>query len=225
MSAVASAIVKGASPKFANDNVDFQPILYILQLRKFSKDPIEFLYHYCLGNYRDIINGVADPDVSMARIRYYPITFNQFLQSEDAIELLASSEGRRKIIGSLGTEALSSFFRQNPIPEALQFDAQQLLNSQYQDMFSQYIFNGMGKQNNALQEGADSFLKTIVSLRTGNRQKIALFFEEDLDAFESFIQEKLVEMDTYLEDGFPARPLSRNVCKECSCGDVCMNKL
>ncbi|MBD3183314.1 hypothetical protein GF312_13540 [Candidatus Poribacteria bacterium] len=246
----ASKIVKGANPRFivnkgfiddadsedvdrsdmqdsysVMDDLDFQPILYIHQLRRYNTDTISFLHYYCLGNYKDIINGVADPDTSTVLIRYYPLAFNQFLQSEDAMELLASSQDRRKIISNLGTEALSSFFRQNPIPEALQFDNQQLLNSQYQDMFSQYIFDGMGKQNKSLQECADSFLKTIVSLRTGNRQKIALFFKEDLDAFELFVQEKLLEMNTYLRDGFPARPLSRKVCKKCSCSDICMNKL
>jgi len=221
----ASAIVRGANLKLTNDSVDFQPILYILQLRKFSTGPICFLYHYCLGNHKDVINGVADPDDGKVTVRYYPFTFNEFLQSEDAIALLASSKGRIKIIDTLGSGSLNSFFRQNPISAALQFDVQQLLENEYRDIFSDYIFEGMGKRNAALQNDIDSFLKTIVAFRTGNRQKTALLFKEDLDAFEIFIQEKLAEMNAYLEDGFPAQPLSRNVCKECSCGDVCLDEL
>ena len=245
-----SKIVKGANPRFvvrkefmdeedseenanndrrnwaiAEDALDFQPILYILQLRKFSTDPIDFLYHYCLGNYKDVINGALEPDDSIVTVRYYPFTFNEFLQSEDAIALLASSKGRIKIIDALGSGSLNSFFRQNPISAALQFDAQQLLENEYHDIFSEYIFDGIGKRNATLQDDVDSFLKTIVALRTGSRQKIALFFEEDLDAFEIFIQEKFAEMNVCLEDGFPARPLSKNVCKKCSRGDICLDEL
>ncbi len=222
---LAAGIVREANLALIEDKVDFQPLLYILELKKFNAGIIDFHYHYCLGNYKDVINGMANNDDNVIPVKYYPLTFNEFLQTEEAVYSLASPRDRGKIVNSLGVESFTDFFQQNPIAEELQFDAQQLLESEYRSVFSEYIFDGSGKRNSTLQKSIDGFLKAIVSVRTAKRQATALFFKEDLDAFEVFVKEKIEEMNRYLEDGFPAKPLSRDVCKKCSCADICLNEI
>jgi len=119
----------------AEDALDFQPMFYILMLRKLNPDKsIEFLHYYCLANYREVINGkYGDINENIVTVVYYPITCNESPKRES-------------------------------------------------------------------------------------------FYKDDLDNFEIFIKQKIDEINRYLMDGFPAKPLSKAICKKCTCADTCLGE-
>ena len=212
-----SDITKSAIYELIKDKVDFQPLVYLLEIRKLSPHPIELIYHFCLSNQNKVVNGKQQIDENIVKAKYHHKTFSEFLQTEEAINLIASSKDREKLIGQIGTENLIEFFKYNPIPRDLQFDSDKLTKAEYSDILSDYIYSKTGEKIEA-----DDILKAIVNIRLGSRQNIALFFKDDLDNFELFVRDQIGKINSHIEDNFPCEPLTRDICDNCDYADICL---
>jgi len=76
---------------------------------------------------------------------------------------------------------------------------------------------------------SDDISKNIVTIGYhpidyNKSKKKESFCKDDLDDFEIFIKQKIIEINKYLRDGFPAKPLSKSVCKKCICADTCLGE-
>lgn len=216
-----SDIVKCANLKLIKDQIDFQPVLYIAERRKHFSSKIKFIYNFILANRENVISGEAEQDQNLVYVEYIPTTFNEFLATKEAINMLATSQDRTALIEEVGINDLISFFQQNPIPEDLQFDKVLIIESEYINKFSGFIFSILKKETKTLQKTIEGILKKIVAIRTGANDS-AFFFKEDIDAFEIFLKEKHNLINEYIKKSFPFDPITKDICNDCQHIDICV---
>ena len=221
--AAISQIIKESDIHSNKDRLDFQAKIYILEMRKNNPDNIEFIYDYFLDNHKKVIDGNADINENLVTVKYYHFNFNEFLQTDECFDMIAStSKDKAKLMQKIGYDDFILFFIENPIPRELQFDDKKLLDSDYADIFRDYLLRFELGKSKDLPEQIDSILRTIVNIRTGYRRKIALFFKDDIDEFETFLNDKYNEILSFIGDNFPYRPLSKDNCDKCDYEDICL---
>jgi len=218
-----SQIMREADIHSTKERLDFQAKIYILEMRKNNPDNIEFIYDYFLSNHKKVIDGNADINENLVTVKYHHFDFNDYLQTEEGIETIAStSKEREKFMQKVGYANFTQFFKENPMPRELQFDVKMLLDSDYADTFRNYFANLDLIKIKDPSKQFDDVLKTIVNTRIGYRRKIALFFKDDIDEFEIFLNDKYNEILTFIDDSFPFRPLSKDTCDDCDYEDICL---
>ncbi len=210
-----SEIFKESHLKMINKEVDFQPIMYILAMRKHFDCDMELIFHYCLANSKDMIKGSKEQNDISVKVSYCHKDFNDFLQKIDFIENLGFSKDVKDFIKDVN---LTDFFHKYPLPGNLQFDEKKLIESDYRRNFEEYIRESKGKTSKKFSENIVKLLRSIVRIR----EKNAIFFKDDVDEFSIFIKEKFNEIQFYIKDKFPYRPLDKEFCKECDFKDICL---
>ena len=217
-----SQIIKESDTHSNKDRVDFQAKLYILEMRKNNPADIEFIFDYFMSSHKKVIDGNSDITENLVTVKYYNVDFSDFLPTDDGIDMIAStSQERQKLMQKIGYDNFIRFFIENPMPRELQFDEDQLLDSDYADLFRNYTMSFNAGQSKKLPEQIDGILKAIVGVRTG-RKKLALFFKDDIDEFETFLNDKYNEILSFIGDNFPYRPLSKDNCDKCDYEDICL---
>ncbi|MCK5107777.1 MAG: PD-(D/E)XK nuclease family protein, partial [Nanoarchaeota archaeon] len=219
-------IIKASNFNLIKDIVDFQPSFYIMELRKYTQDSeIKFIYNFILANKDSIVDGKEDKAKNIGEVKYIPTTFNEFLTTKSAICLLASSKARSALIAALKDyNILIEFFKNNPLPKELQYNYEKLSNSDYAERFHKLLKEKLDESYSTYEEVINSFLKTITWLRTGERQKQALIFKEDIDEFEVFINKKNTEINSFLNNKFPYQPIGQDTCKNCDYKHICLKR-
>ncbi len=210
-----SEIFKESHLKMINKEVDFQPIMYILAMRKHFDCDMELIFHYCLANSKDMIKGSKEQNDISVKVSYCHKDFNDFLQKTDFIENLGFSKDVKDFIKDVN---LADFFRKYPLPRNLQFDEKKLIESDYRRNIEENIREYKGKTSKKFSENIVKLLRSIVRIR----EKNAIFFKDDVDEFSIFIKEKFNEIQFYIKDKFPYRPLDKEFCKECDFKDICL---
>jgi hypothetical protein len=213
-----SQIMKLLSPELYTDEVDFQPLVYLLKLRSESPDSqLSFLYHFFLANKKDVIAGNGNHSDNTVEVRYLPESFAQHISRRETLERFATSAVRKAFLSEAGASAVASFFERHPLPSSLAFD-DKIDESAYGRAFAASFGN---------KKGAGDLLKEIVRFRKGkstiNRgDQVLYLFSEDLDRFESFLSVQLEKVAAYRTEGYPKAPLDKKkVCGTCEYGDLC----
>lgn len=220
----ASEITRQLNPLLIKDIVDFQPMIYMLELEYSDSESVEFIYEYPISNYKNVINGDAQINDTVICVKYYKKFFNEFLQTQEAMELIASSSERRKFMEKVGFDCFIDFFREHPLSFELQFDSKKLLSSIYRQTFQDYIISIVRNNFKVKAENVDDILKKIVNIRTGYREKSVLIFKDDIVKFKSLIEEKYNEICQFINDRFPFKPLNKEICEKCNYKDICLKE-
>ena len=222
----AKDIIKASNFNLIKDMVDFQPSFYIMELRKYTQDSeIKFIYNFLLANKDYVVDGKDDKNKNIVEVKYIPTTFNEFLTTKSAICLLASSKARSALLAALKDYTiLTTFFKNNPLDKELQYNYDKLLSSNYSEKFHELFKEKIGSTYSTYEEVINSFLKTIVWIRTGERQKQALIFKEDIDEFEIFLKQKNKEINLFLNSKFPYQPINQDTCKNCDYKHICLKR-
>ncbi|MGB9595988.1 MAG: hypothetical protein ACPL7B_06860, partial [Candidatus Poribacteria bacterium] len=221
-----TSIVKKSHIK-PQEEPDYQVKMYILEMRRINPNDLYFIYDYFMDKYEDVIDGKSDFTGGLVEIKYYHKDFNEFITTDDGIELLMStSKERRKNIERIGKDNLIQFFMQNPIPREMQFDDELLLNSDYCKRFCNYVLGFINSRSQNIYKNIADILKGIVSIRTAESRNIktVYFFKDDIDEFEQFLIEKYYEVLSYINDNFPFRPINRDICDKCNFADICLKR-
>jgi hypothetical protein len=229
------SIVKNANINLIKDNVDFQPMVYLSKLRldemrsisllepEVQKEnpnkPLHFHYYFIFNNKKDVINGEGDYESNIVKITYYPFTFNEYLLTDECQDMLLSKGARNKLLNYMDKKDLIEFLKSNPIPEEEQF------NENYDGAFFKKFleFSKGFSSTKTMEKACNDYYKELVNIRTGKSKnlKTALFFKEDLDKFEEFLEEQIQLIKTYIANGFPKKPLSKKICGNCSYYNKC----
>ncbi|MEK7399184.1 MAG: PD-(D/E)XK nuclease family protein [Candidatus Poribacteria bacterium] len=220
-----SEIIREADIHPKKGRLDFQAKLYILEMRRNNPNDIEFIYDYFLSNHRDVIDGKSDTTGDLVTIKYYHKEFNEFITTDEGIDIIAgTSKKRAEIIAKIGYDNIIRFFMDNPIPREMQFDDDILLNSDYCKNFCDYMLGFVSSRSKTILEQISDILKGIVMIRnaTARGLKKAYFFKDDIDEFEVFLSEKYNDILSYIDDNFPFKPINRDSCDECDYADICL---
>ncbi len=194
-------IVKASNVELYEDAdwPDFQVLMYLTFHRKqVPGKRLKFTFLNFLDNLSEAVDGEASNEDNSVTIEYIPETFNEFISSLEMYEHLLREKGKTsyavKVLNKLGCEQFREFFDSRNMSE--QFDRDKALDSQLAKDFQVFCEQEIGEYK-YVRKGTDQIIKEFVKFRCSN------FFKEDLDAFEEFVQEKIDDLNEFIEDGFP----------------------
>lgn len=192
-------IVEEANVDLFEDNPDFQPLMYLCELRdKMPGQKLEFTYFYFLSDMASDLGSTADIDEKTVSVTYYPKRFDEKILDLEVFEWMikdvAKSNDRRKTLEKLGHSNFKAFFEENKLPHP--YDKEKLLESEFAAELIGYMKKHVGDYK-YVEKGATKTLRKLVEFRKTN------FFQEDLNRFEDFLDEKVEEINQYKKEGFP----------------------
>lgn len=184
----ASKVVKRAAIDPPADTPNFQAILYLTYYRAVKPDErLEFTFFHFLEPMADVITGDADLGDALTTVSYYPVTFDAYVASEDAYEtLLDGYNDCVETLEDLGFEAYTDIMSRLTFPETT--DREELRTSGFASEFTTAVDVETSSSVDA-KKGVDQAIRALNSVRG------QAFFRDELDAFESFIQERLAELN------------------------------
>ena len=198
-----SQIVKRAAVDPPADTPNFQAALYLTYYRSIHPDePLEFTFFHFLEPMEDVIAGEADIEDALTTVSYYPFTFDEYVGSRDAYDVLLDGYNDcQDTFEDLGYPAYSDIMDQLTFPETA--DKAELRASEFAEEFTTAVDVGTSEDVDA-QKGADQAIRALNGVRKRT------FFREDLDAFESFVDKRLEEINRRRagEERFPVEGLA-----------------
>ncbi|MFB6245547.1 MAG: PD-(D/E)XK nuclease family protein [Candidatus Nanohaloarchaea archaeon] len=178
---------------------DFQPLMYLAQHRKHAPGQrLSFTFFYFLDGIGEHVKGEGDIEDSLVTVEYIPQKFGEHLASDEVFQKLtegvSKSNDRRKTLEKLGKETFIRFVEEERVPGCQDKDG--VLETDFVERLNALASQEVGDYS-YVEKGVRSAARKLVEIR--NRS----FFKEDLDEFESFLQEKLEEANEYRRNGFP----------------------
>ena len=198
-----SQIVKRAAIDPPAETPNFQSALYLTYYRSIQPDePLQFTFFHFLEPMADVITGEADLDDALTTVSYYPFTFDEYVGSRDAYEtLLEGYTDCRETFDDLGYPAYRDIIDQLSFPDTT--EREELRASEFAAEFTTAVEVGTSEDVDA-EKGTDQAIRELNGVRKQT------FFREDLDAFESFVDERLSELNDRRagEERFPVDGLA-----------------
>jgi len=204
-------VVESAAVDPPAETPNFQAALYLTYYRQLRPDePLEFTFFYFLEPMDDVIAGDADLDDALTTVAYHPVAFNEYVGSRDAYEeLLNGYTDCRETFDDLGYAAYADAVADLTFPETT--DKSELRASEFAERFTAAVDAGTSGAVDA-EKGADQAIRALNGVRK------RAFFRDDLDAFESFVDERLRELnrrragdERFPVDGLDGEPNYRRV--------------
>lgn len=199
----ATQVVKNSEIDDISDTPNFQAILYLAHQRtKHPNEQLEFVFVHFLENLDDIVQGTADLDDTLTTIQYYPIPFVEYIASEETYEQLRDegSNDCQKTLSKSSYEDYAAVFESSDFPDTR--DSDELIESEFGRVFTSKMKDVVGNYK-YVENGCKQAMRDLMRIR--NRS----YFEDELDAFEEFIEERLQELNARRagEERFPIADL------------------
>lgn len=214
-------VITKSNLELIKDEADFQPLVYLLELSKHTSDkPLSFYYYFFLQNLGEVVNGEDSIESNIVEIKYYPMTFQEFITSDDGINIICEKGKRKDMLTLFSQDSIKQVCTENPLEKPFELDKEAM---SYKELEAQAIAIKDTKKN---REIVEDFFKEIYRLRNGKSSsyKYALFFKEDLELFETFVHEQFDLVKQYSTEGFPRKPVSKDTCKKCQFKDICFGR-
>ncbi|WP_070365958.1 PD-(D/E)XK nuclease family protein [Halodesulfurarchaeum formicicum] len=172
------------------DTSNFQAALYLAYVRSQQPDErIQFTFVHFLETLAAAVTGEPTLDDAMTTITYYPQTFDEFVGSREAYDtLLDGYNDCVETFSALGYEPYREILSELSVPETTAKD--ELRASEFAETFTAAVDAGTSDDVDA-EKGADQAIRALNGIRR------RAFFEEDLDAVEAFVRERIEEINDY----------------------------
>lgn len=192
-------VVKQAAIEPPADTPNFQALLYLAHWRTIQPDQqLEFTFFHFIDALDDLVTGEVSLDEMLTIVTYHPVTFDEFVASRDAYEVLLDGYNDCvETFDDLGFEAYSDIISQQSFPETT--DKEELRASAFAESFEQAVEMTVSEAVSDPAKGCDQAIRALNGVRK------TAFFREDLDAFETFVCEQRKTLNRYRrgEDRFP----------------------
>jgi len=185
----AASIVKHGAIDEPTDEPDFQALLYLTYWRSQTPgEQLSFTFFYVTELVDDVIAGDIDLDDALTTVTYYPESPTKHVQREEFFEYLREEGAQKcqKILSKIDYQTYAALFDAAPLVETT--DSDELIESEFGQTMVERLEAEIGEYK-YVTTGSKQAMRKIA-----DRQKGA-FFESDLDAFESFIDERLTELN------------------------------
>jgi len=181
-------IVKRAAIDPPADTPNFQAIMYLTYYRTVQPDePLSFTFFHFTETMDAVIAGDADIADTLTTVSYYPLTFDEYVGSRDAYDALVDHYNDcQATFDALGYPAYSDLIDQLAFPETDEKEA--LRASTFAEEFTAAVDAATPDSVDA-PKGCDQAIRKLNSIRSRT------FFREDLDAFQTFVDERLAELN------------------------------
>ena len=200
----ATSIVKHAAIDEPTDEPDFQALLYLTYWRsQTTAEPLSFTFFYVTELVDDVIAGDADLDDALTTVTYYPESLTEHVRTEEFFEYLREEGANncQKILSKIDYQTYAALFDAARLVETT--DSDELIDSEFGRTMIERLEAEIGEYK-YVTTGSEQVMREIA------RQQKGAFFEPDLDAFESFVEDRLIEINRRRagEDPFPIAGLA-----------------
>ncbi|WP_435078828.1 PD-(D/E)XK nuclease family protein [Halococcus sp. AFM35] len=185
----ATSIVKHAAILEPTDEPDFQTLLYLTYWRsQLPSEQLSFTLFYVTELVDDVIAGDVDVDDALTTVTYYPESLTEHVQREEFFEYLREEGAQKcqKILSKIDYQTYAALFDAAPLVETT--DSDELIESEFGHTMIDRLEAKIGEYK-YVATGSKQLMRKIA-----DRQKGA-FFKSDLDVFESFVDERLTELN------------------------------
>ncbi|QSG08571.1 PD-(D/E)XK nuclease family protein [Halapricum desulfuricans] len=186
----ATKVVKNSALEGISDTPNFQALLYLTHQRtEHPNEQLEFVFLHFLENVDDVVRGEGELSDTLTEITYYPTPYDEYIQQRAVFERLRD-EGSQKCQKTLSQVAYDDYVA---VFEAADFpktrDSDDVIDSPFGTALEHRMKDAVGDYK-YVETGCQQAIRELISIRNQN------YFEDDLDAFESFVTDRLGELNT-----------------------------
>ncbi|QSG02998.1 hypothetical protein [Natranaeroarchaeum sulfidigenes] len=194
----ATAVVGNAAIDPPSDTPDFQSRLYLTYWRSQYPDrQLSFTFVHFLELLDEVVTGElalddvdverGDLDDALTTITYYPMYFSEYASSRSTFEALRDDGAKKcqKTLSQVEYRDYAAVFEQVPIHHTT--DSDELIESAFGESFIDRMQAIVGEYKYVIK-GCKQAMRELTRIRGRN------YFEGDLDAFETFLDEHLAEL-------------------------------
>ncbi|MFB6235771.1 MAG: PD-(D/E)XK nuclease family protein [Halopenitus sp.] len=199
----AARIVKNSALDPPSDSPNFQALLYLTHWRSQYPDrELEFTFFHFLETLDDVVAGEADLDDTLTTVSYFPVPFKKHARSKVFFDELVEDGANdcRKTLSKVEYEDYAAVFDEATLPETT--DSDELINSPFGETLRTRMKEHVGDYK-YVESGCKQAMRQLTRVRGRT------FFEDDLDGFEAFVDERLEELNRRRagEERFPVEGL------------------
>ncbi|MCD2203317.1 PD-(D/E)XK nuclease family protein [Halobacterium sp. KA-6] len=184
----ARQVVKNSAIEDLSDTPDFQALLYLAYQRTQQPgEQLEFVFVHFLENLDDIVRGEGDLADTLTSVTYYPTPYVEFVRQQSTFERLRDDGANdcQKTFSKAEYADFAAVFDDADFPATR--DRDELIESPFGDALVDRMVEAVGDYK-YVRNGCKQALRELMRIRNGN------YFEDDLDAFEAFVDERLTEL-------------------------------
>ena len=184
----AKDVVKHSNIESPTDKPNFQALLYLTQQRSESPDQrLQFTFFHFLETLDDVVMGDSDLDDCLTTVTYYPTTHEEYIATEAIFtELQEESYGDcQKTFSKIDYGTYQTVLNEHEFPTTR--DKNELIQSEFGQALTDRMVDAVGDYK-YVNNGCKQALKYLLGIKNRN------YFAGDLDAFETFIQDRLTEL-------------------------------
>jgi len=199
----AGQVVKNSALDPPSDSPNFQALLYLTHWRsQYPDQELEFTFFHFLETLDDVVTGDVDLDDTLTTVSYYPMAFDDYARSETFFDELVEdgSNNCQKTLSQVDYEDYAAVFDEAAIPDTT--DSDELIDSAFGETLTARMKDCVGDYK-YVESGCKQAMRQLTRVRG------QAYFEDDLDAFEAFVDERLAELNRRRagEERFPVEGL------------------
>ena len=200
----AREVVNHSAIEEPTDTPNYQALLYLTYWRSNSPDQeLAFTFFHFLDPVDDVITGDADLEDALTTVTYYPTSLTDHVRSESFFEHLREDGSKKcqKILGKIDYETYADLFETEPLPETA--DSDEIIDSAFGQRMIADLEAVIGDYK-YVTTGSKQAMRAIAGAYGQN------YFRSDLDAFETFLDDRLTELNRRHagEERFPIEGLA-----------------
>ncbi|MFC5367237.1 PD-(D/E)XK nuclease family protein [Salinirubrum litoreum] len=185
----ASRVVKHSALDPPSDTPNFQALLYLTHWRsQYPDQELEFTFFHFLETLDDVVTGEVDLDDTLTTVSYKPQTFAEYARSEAVFDELVADGANdcQKTLSQVDYEDYAAVFDDVALPDTT--DSDELIASAFGERLTARMKDRVGDYK-YVESGCKQAMRQLTRVRGQT------FFEDDLDAFETFVDERLEELN------------------------------
>ncbi len=185
----AGQVVKSSALDPTSDSPNFQALLYLTHWRsQYPDQELEFTFFHFLETLDDVVAGEVDLDDTLTAVSYYPMPFDEYARSKSFFNELVEvgSNNCQKTLSQVDYEDYAAVFDETAIPDTT--DSDELIDSAFGETLTAQMKDCVGDYK-YVESGCKQAMRQLTRVRG------QAYFEDDLDAFEAFVDERLEELN------------------------------
>ena len=199
----ASQVTRRSALDPPGDPPNYQALLYLTYYRRLRpEERLRFTFFHFLECMDDVVAGEPDLDDCLTTVEYRPIAYDEYVTSPEVFEGLCedASNACNKTFSTVSHETFLSVLDAHPIPTTR--DGNELAESPFGETLTEQMIDAVGEYK-YVRKGCVQACRYLAGLRK------QIYFADDVDAFERFVEKRIDELNTYRhgEERFPVHGL------------------
>ncbi len=185
----AKEVVTNSALETPSDTPDYQALLYLLHQQAQNPDAeLEFTFVHFFENVDDIVRGEANADDILTTVTYQPTSYVEYIKQEDVFARLRDDGAGdcQKTFSKASYDDYAGVFDEVSFPVTR--DSDELIDSTFGELLTSRMQDAVGEYK-YVSNGCKQAMRELVRIRNRN------YFEDDLEAFGEFVDQRLTELN------------------------------